>query len=128
VHHPLPGKRGNIVQTYPAVEYDFLPDRLTASPADLIHIQWTGSNTHNNGGGGGDGQAGDAGQGTTGTDRHNFVQLAALEENYPIPLVRPHAHAPRPGGPAHHHHARLTLGFFAPPCLCAAARLMRRTR
>ncbi len=30
---------------------------------DLLHIQWTGSNTHNNGNPGGDGQIGDAGQG-----------------------------------------------------------------
>ena len=40
----------------------------------MLHIQWTGSNTHNNGDPGGDGQTGDAGQGTEGTDRHNFVQ------------------------------------------------------
>jgi len=53
---------------------------------DLIHIQWTGSNTHNNGGGGGDGQTGDDGQGTDGTDRHNFVQILTAQDNYPMPL------------------------------------------
>ena len=36
------GKRGNIVQVYPAVEYDFIPNRLTVNAADCIHIQWTG--------------------------------------------------------------------------------------
>jgi hypothetical protein len=51
-----------------------------------LHIQWTGSNTHNNGNPGGDGQTGDAGQGATGTDRNNFLQIANLNENYPIPF------------------------------------------
>ena len=34
--------------------------------SDLLHIQWTGSNTHTNGHPGGDDQTGDAGQGKTG--------------------------------------------------------------
>ena len=37
------GKRGNIVQVYPAVEYDFFPKRLSiSSRSSLVHIQWTG--------------------------------------------------------------------------------------
>jgi len=81
------GKRGNIVQTYPAVEYDYTPNRLHLSATnDLIHLQWTGSNTHNNGNPGGDGQTGDAGEGTGGTDRHNFVQMLNKDDNYPLPL------------------------------------------
>lgn len=69
------GKRGNIVQTFPSVEYDFVPNHLHIKEGDLVHIQWAGSNTHNNGNPAGDGQAGDAGEGRGGTDRHNFVEL-----------------------------------------------------
>lgn len=80
------GKRGNIVQTFPAVEYDFSPKAKEYAMGSVIHLQWTGSNTHNNGNPAGDGQAGDAGEGTTGTDRQNFVPIAKSEDNYPIPF------------------------------------------
>nr|XP_002122731.1 protein DD3-3-like [Ciona intestinalis] len=77
------GKRGNIVQTFPAVEYDFIPKRLVVKEDELIHIQWTGSNSHNNRAPGGDGDTGDAGEGTGGTDRHNFVEIQDPSENFP---------------------------------------------
>mmetsp|Transcript_15846 Transcript_15846/g.22299 ORF Transcript_15846/g.22299 Transcript_15846/m.22299 type:complete len:645 (-) Transcript_15846:297-2231(-) len=80
------GKRGNIVQTFPSVEYDYMPNYLPVSKADFIHVQWTGSNTHNNGNPAGDGQAGDAGEGTGGTDRHNIVCLRDRADNYPAPF------------------------------------------
>jgi hypothetical protein len=68
------GKRGNIVQAYPAVEYDFIPQSFTGRANDLIHFQWTGCDTN---------PAGNAGEGTAQTDRSNMVQVAALGDMKP---------------------------------------------
>jgi len=80
------GKRGNIVQTFPAVEYDFWPKTLNVKVGECIAFQWTGSNTHNNGNPAGDGQAGDAGEGRGGSDRSNIIQLLDKNSTYPAPL------------------------------------------
>jgi len=80
------GKRGNIVQTFPAVEYDFWPKKMNIKTDECISFGWVGSNTHNNGNPAGDGQAGDAGEGQGGTDRHNLVQIERKDETYPLPL------------------------------------------
>jgi len=68
------GKRGNIVEAYPAVEYDFVPNQLIVNSGDFVHFQWTGCDTNPN----------YAGEGTQGTDRSNIVQLTEGRENIPM--------------------------------------------
>merc|ERR1711879_464517 len=80
------GKRGNIVQTFPAVEYDFWPKIAEVNVGDCLAFQWTGSNTHNNGNPAGDGQAGDAGEGRGGSDRSNLIQIMDKNSTYPAPF------------------------------------------
>eukprot|EP01115_Flamella_aegyptia_P011225 TRINITY_DN515_c0_g1_i2.p1 TRINITY_DN515_c0_g1~~TRINITY_DN515_c0_g1_i2.p1 ORF type:complete len:570 (-),score=301.02 TRINITY_DN515_c0_g1_i2:61-1770(-) len=70
------GKRGNIVQAYPSVEYDFVPEALHAFVGDYIHFQWTGCDTN---------PAGNAGEGTDQTDRSNIVQITDIGANLPAP-------------------------------------------
>jgi len=72
------GKRGNIVQTYPATEYDYHPVDLVVGASDYVHIQWTGNdNTNNNGN--------NNGEGTNNEDRHNIVQIADSGMDVPLP-------------------------------------------
>jgi len=68
------GKRGNIVQTYPSTEYDFIPQYLYIRVGDYIHFQWTGCDNN---------PAGNAGEGTAGTDRSNIVQMINAHSSLP---------------------------------------------
>ena len=66
VNYNVRGRRGNIVQVYPSVEYDFVPSELKIARNDYLHIQWTGSDANSQG---------NAGNGRTGTDRSNMVVM-----------------------------------------------------
>jgi hypothetical protein len=68
------GKRGNIVQAYPAVEYDFVPKNLHVYRNDYIHFQWTGCDNN---------PQGNAGEGRAGGDRSNIVQMESDDKSHP---------------------------------------------
>merc|ERR1711916_110946 len=68
------GRRGNIVEVYPSVEYDYIPRELYVTPADYVHIQWTGSLSSPDG----------AGQGAAETDKNNMVCIAKAGDSVPL--------------------------------------------
>jgi hypothetical protein len=77
VNYNVRGRRGNIVQVYPSVEYDFVPTDLTVEEGTYLHFQWTGSDAN---------AQGNDGNGRQATDRSNLVQVSAREENVPLPI------------------------------------------
>jgi len=82
------GKRGNIVQTYPAHEYDFAPKHLAVNVGDYVHFQWEGSDYNprrgpNNAEGGPPDRADNNANKNARADRSNIVETDILGQNIP---------------------------------------------
>jgi len=73
----LRGRRGNIVQAYPSVEYDWCPSVLECEQGAYIHLQVHGSDFNA-------ARNANNGEGWQYSDRSNMVEMDARQWNYPL--------------------------------------------
>jgi len=73
------GRRGNIVQCYPSVEYDFVPTFLDVTDDDCVHIQFLGSDFN-------EAKNPNNGEGWRFSDRFNMVQVNSVHTDIPNPI------------------------------------------
>mmetsp|Transcript_398 Transcript_398/g.648 ORF Transcript_398/g.648 Transcript_398/m.648 type:complete len:786 (+) Transcript_398:133-2490(+) len=73
----LRGRRGNIVQAYPATEYDYTPSLADLNKGDYLHIQLHGSDFNA-------ARNANNGEGWQFSDRTNLVQMHQRGDNYPV--------------------------------------------
>jgi len=79
VNYNVRGRRGDLVEVFPAATYGFVPPDLVVNQGDFLHFQWTGSDANANG---------NSGHGRRGTDRSNLVQIESRATNVPLPYTK----------------------------------------
>jgi hypothetical protein len=100
------GKRGNIVQNYPALEYNFVPPDPTITSGTYLHFQWSGSdfNVARNP---------NDGEGWQFSDRSNLVQIADMGAHFPLPATDAAAGGQKGAAEAVYRRSEAGAAFFS---------------
>ena len=114
-----------MLQVYPSVEYDFVPDDLNLNTGDMVHFQWTGSDynprrgCNNAEGGPPDPNTATAANDNSRADRSNIVEKDLFGDGYPstaifsIPVPARRSGMANPAPNSNRTAAILTTSMFA---------------